>query len=337
MTFRLILLLFLAPVSSIAGELEERAKIQATAGEHFVNRQFAALESMADEFRSDLSRTPSGILKLAEYYNGIANVGLDFPKTDQAAWAEAAATIDDWIESYPESATPYVAKATALMNRGWAYRGKGWARNVEDGDFDQYRNHAYFAAEFLLDHKDIAASDPHWYYVLLDSLRAVRADKAAYLELSTEALDRFPDYDPLYFKIAGYLSPKWFGSLPELEAFAQNAVARTKATRGAELYARIYWASGQLNRQEHAFQSAYVDWSTMISGMDAVIREYPDQWNINRFAYFACVKQDYATTRKYLELVVEPVAASHWDGAIMNYQRCRLNSGLPPSPQLPMP
>lgn len=322
---------------AFAGEQQERGRIHETVTAMFLDRDFAALEGLAEKYRVEESRTPSGVWKLAEFYNGLTKLALDFPKGDDQQWVRAAESIDQWIQAFPDSPTPYVAKGAAMMNRGWAYRGEGWLSSVADEDLHNFRVHAYYAAVFLMEHMEVGSRDPHWYFLSMDALRSIGTEKGAFLELASEGLDRYPKYDPLYFKLAGYLSPKWYGSLEELEAFAQKAIEQTRATRGYELYARIYWASGLFNKRQFAFQGPEASWPDMIKGMDEVISRYPDQWNINHFAYFACYKQDYRTTKRYLEMVEEPVPEIAWGGRLISYQKCRLNTGMEPSPNIPMP
>ncbi len=337
MKFLLVSVCLAATFAANAGELDERRKIHQAVSELFHNGDFETLEELAQSYRIEESRTPSGTWKLAEFYDGLTKVGLKYSKDDALEWVHAAESIDKWIDAFPDSPTPYVAKGAAMMNRGWAYRGEGWSSSVGTADGVNFKLHAYFAANFLVDNYDVGSKDPHWYYLIVDSMRAFGAEKDEILSLADEGLDRHLNYDPLYFKMSGYLSPKWRGSFEELEAFAQEAVKRTEETRGYELYARIYWAAGKVNRRTYAFQRPEVNWNDMISGMDDVVRRYPAQWNINHFARFACYRRDFQTTRKYLQLVEEPVSADDWEGVIMNYQKCRLNSGLEPSPNIPMP
>lgn len=326
------LMLIIACISlspaALSGELEERSDIHKRVAAMFHEGEFDSLEELAEKYRSEESRTPSGTWRLAEFYDGLTKVALNYPKEDELAWVRAAESIDQWIESYPDSPTPYVAKAAAMMNRGWAFRGEGWISDVAEDDAGSFRVYAHFAAEYLMENSEIGSRDPHWYYLAADSLRSIGAEKDAYLKLAGEGLDRYPDYDPLYFKLSGYLSPKWYGSLEELEAFARKAVEQTQATRGYELYARIYWASGLVNRRQYAFQSPHASWPDMIRGMDAVIRSYPDQWNINHFAYFSCYKKDYSTAKRYLEMVEEPVPKIAWRGRFETYHLCRQYAAL---------
>lgn len=305
-----------------AGELEERAKVHHTVALMFAAGDFAALEELATKYRTEQTRTPSGTWKLTEFYDGLTKKGLGFAKDEQAAWDRVFKTIDEWIVAYPSSPTPYVVKGAALMNRGWAYRGEGWASGVKKEDSSQYRQFASKAAQYLIENRRIGALDPHWYYLVADTHRALGASKEQYMALMHEALDQYPDYDPLYFKSSGYLSPKWYGSLEELEEFAQSSVERTKATRGYEVYARIYWASGRINKRKFAFEGPHANWDDMVKGMREVTKRYPSQWNVNHFAFFSCIKNDFNKAAEFVDMIVEPFNQTAW-GSDRNYYQCR--------------
>jgi hypothetical protein len=319
----------------LADELAERAMIEDLAASAFMESDFDALERQAEEYRTRKAKTSSGTWKLPYFYVGLATDGLKFKKDQSAEWSEAMKKFDLWIEKYPQSPTPYVAQGEALMRRGWTFRGTGWAKGVAEADMRAYLDLAIGTISFLLEHEEIGSRDPHWYRTLADAFNAVGVDKEQFVDLIVSGLDRYPDYDELYFAAAGSLSPKWGGSAAAVEKFARAALARTK-DRGYEIYARIYWAAGLQGDGRYLFQYPEADWSDIVRGMDDVLERYPTQWNISHFAFFACYKFDQATTRRYLELVEEPIVERAW-GPPINYQKCRLNAGLPPSPNFPIP
>jgi hypothetical protein len=55
-----------------------------------------------------------------------------------------------------------------------------------------------------------------------------------------------------------------------------------------------------------------------------VTRRYPDQWNLQNYAHFACQARDVETLRKLLPRIEQPVLADAWSGA-MSFPVC---SGL---------
>jgi len=249
---------------------------------------------------------------------------------------EATERFDLWISKYPDSPTPYVARGEAFMQRGWKFRGEGWANQIHEEDKQTYGEMVIASAKYLIENEAIGSKDPHWYRSLADAFRHLGANSESFLALVNRGLDQHPNYDELYFVPAGFLSPKWGGSSEDVEAFARSAVERTKTTRGYELYARIYWAAGIQGKGKYLFQYPSAVWADMVKGMDAVLARYPSQWNINHFAYFACYKSDPEASTRYLKMIEEPIVESAWSTP-MNYQKCRLNVGLAASPNIPLP
>ena len=180
---------------------------------------------------------------------------------------------------------------------------------------------------------------------LAEVYKHLGVDRERFVAFVESGLDRHPEYDDLYFTVAGYLSPKWGGSAEDVEAFAQASVERTKASGGHAIYARIYWAAGRQGKK-YLFESPHAKWDDMFKGMDAVLERYPSQWNINHFANFSCWQYgqsrnspplNRATIKRYLEMIEEPIVERAWGNRPMNYQICRLWFGLEPSPNIPMP
>lgn len=304
-----------------ADELAEREVVRAESAKLFRASNFSGLERVASDFRQNKSRTSSGTWKLSEFYKGIAWNGPNFERILDEDWETSANKFDQWIEDFPNSPTPYIAKGTALMARGWAFRGWSSARDVEKSAMEAFQQFAVLAAKVLIEKGETASNDPHWYSTLANVFKALGVPKQDFLSMVYEGIEKFPDYDQLYFETAGYLSAKWYGSDEELDAFAQRAVAKTAEGRGQELYARIYWAAGMRNRSEYAFQSPNANWYYMEKGMDAVIEKYPTQWNINHFAYFSCYFWHEDAARKYLAMIEQPILSEVWNPSV-NYTRC---------------
>jgi hypothetical protein len=50
----------------------------------------------------------------------------------------------------------------------------------------------------------------------------------------------------------------------------------------------------------------------MKKGIDDVLKRYPDQWNINNFALFACLAKDKKMAKELLDLIKEPPMLQVW-------------------------
>lgn len=78
------------------------------------------------------------------------------------------------------------------------------------------------------------------------------------------------------------------------------------------MYARIYWAAAQDQFHENLFAQSSASWDRMRAGFDDVIARYPDQWNLQNYASFACEANDEETLKKLFERIREPSLDEAW-------------------------
>lgn len=126
----------------------------------------------------------------------------------------------------------------------------------------------------------------------------------------------------LYFSAINYFAPKWYGNKDAIEAFAQKAVQRTKDKEGMALYARIYWYAAQAQYGDDLFRKSAVVWKNLELGFDQVIAQYPDPWNVNTYAKFACLAGDKQKTRELIEKIGNDLLIPAW-GAEYKFKRCK--------------
>jgi hypothetical protein len=304
------------------GELEEREMLRQQSATAFNSSNFDELERLADTYRTGQDRTESGTWKLIWFYRGIVETAIDFEKDDDANWSAAMGKIEQWAERYPQSPAPHIAYAGALTSRAWEYRGDGYASTIDPADLPIFIDFLEKAGEYLVQHEDTASVDPYWYYQVAWVYRGLGVDKTELLKFVEQGFLRHPDFDELYFTTAGYLAPKWHGSAEDIESFARESWLRTNNRRGTELYTRIYWAAGLDRDSQYFMHKSPAKWSLIARGMGDIVSRYPSQWNINHFAYFACVKEDGESAKKYLQMIVEPIVVSAWHQE-SNYKYCK--------------
>jgi len=294
-----------------AGELEERQRVRLAVSELFLSEKLAELEALAARYRSTEERTLAGASKLRLFYEGIEEAMPESP-TDGDSWKRQHQIAQKWIDAYHRSPTPYVAKAHIFINRAWAFRGGGFANTVSAWNSLRYKQEAKKARDWLLEHSDIASQDPDYYAVLSFAYRAKPKAKDEVRALIYEGISRFANYDHLYFRGAGYLSPKWSGSLQELAKFATHAVDRTGDERGHEMYARVYWAAGSSGNGRYYFQEPNTDIEKLEQGMRDLVQNYPDQWNVNHMALYACVLNNRDLAADFIDLIEPPIIEQAW-------------------------
>lgn len=306
-----------------ATELEQRAAIKASVEQSFLADDFGQLESMAMAYRTEKSRTSSGLWNLALFYTSLDEVIKNQTKGDDrdAMFEAVEAKIQKWTHEFPDSPTGHIAQSWALIERAWAHRGGGYASIVKPESWAPFKHHIAMARANLEEFKSVASVDPKWYGTMILIARAENWDRNEFDALLNEALDREPLFYQTYFSALEYLLPKWHGNMEEIENFAQNAVARTKEQEGLGLYAQIYWYASRSQYKDDIFNNTLVEWSQMKDGFEDVISRYPDAWNLNNYARFACLAGDKPKTIELLKRIESSVVAEAWTTPLLK-NRC---------------
>ncbi len=288
--------------AALGDELTDRATIRKNAVELLANEQFSELEAIASRYRTSQSRTSSGLWHLTLFYSGISSA-FDTRRKDWTFWADAQRGIKKWIAGYPNSPTAHLAYAHLLVNHGWSIRGTGYANSVKPEQWRSFNIYIKKARSYLEKHKAVASVDPYWFESMAIIARAQGWPTDKFSQLISEALEREPRFYQTYFVAMDYHTPKWGGSAQAIETFARRAMERTKDTEGFGMYARIYWYASQSQYGSKLFSHSLVHWPTMKKGIDDVLKRYPDKWNVNNFARFACLSKDQEKTAELLALV----------------------------------
>ena len=306
--------LLLPMQSRAATEMEERAAIRSSTRNAFLKEDFSQLEEVSLNYRSTKSRTPSGIWKLTVFHAGILEAIDERARAQEreAAFRELEGMTTRWAERHPNSPSARIAHSSVLISHAWAFRGEGYASTVKPEAWAPFRKYIAMARANLEDHKSIAAVDPRWYQVMLTVAKAQGWVRDEFDRLVDEALDREPLFYETYFRALEYLLPQWHGGTREIEDFARNAVQRTSKQEGQGMYARIYWFASQSEFRNRLFRDSKVAWPLMKSGFDDVIAGYPDAWNLNNYAKFACLAGDKLKARELLERTKLSIMSEAW-------------------------
>jgi hypothetical protein len=306
--------LIAAEQSKAATELEQRAAIAASVQVSFLANDFDQLESVSRKYRSEKSRSLSGLWNLSLFYAGLDEAIENQTKgEDRDALFEA---IDErtreWAGKFPDSPTAHIAHSQALIERAWAHRGGGYASTVKPESWEPFKHYIAMARANLEQFKSVASVDPRWYEAMILIARAENWDRSEFDALLNEALEREPLFYQTYFSALVYLLPKWHGNMEEIEDFAQDAVERTREQEGLALYARIYWYASQSQYKDDIFNNTLVEWSQMKDGFEDIISRHPDAWNLNNYAKFACLAGDKPKTTELLKRIGPSVVEEAW-------------------------
>jgi hypothetical protein len=302
-------------------ELSERAAIRSEVVTLIGGEQFSKLEALAARYRMSQSRTSNGIWQLTLFYSGVASA-FDSDRKEQDFWLKAERSAKKWVADYPNSATAHLSYAKMLLSHGWSFRGSGYANTVEPQNWKPFEGYVQQARVYLEKNKRVASNDPHWYELMAVVACAQGWPESDFSKLISEGLQREPLFYQTYFAAIDYYAPKWGGSAVAIEQFAREGLEQTRSTEGFAMYARIYWYASQTQFYDRLFSESLVDWTTMKKGIDDVLNKYPDSWNINNFAKFACLSKDKAKTAELMGRITDAPLGAVWGSSF--FQQCKV-------------
>jgi Domain of unknown function (DUF4034) len=274
--------------------------------------QFAKLDTLIEALSQPDQLTDDGLPRLQGVYDGLSSF-LEIWKD----WDTEFGKIAEWRREYPESYGPDLVEALLWREWAWNARGGGYADSVTPEGWKLFAARIAHADEVLGRSKHRASRSPLWYEIRLAIARDAGWDHQHYGALFDEATKQFSWYVPFYLFAANYLSPKWDGSYAAVDALARRT---TSTPLGADhsLYARIYWDVAQGEELEfQLFQDSQATWPQMKAGFEGLMKRYPkSKWNLNAYAYFACLADDastYAVVRAQIgqNLIADAWASNH--------------------------
>lgn len=305
-----------------ANELQERNEIHQIVWDSLASDDFEELDRISTEYRTNGSRTSSGLWKLTLFYGGFDLI-LPYSEKNPKLWEAVISKLDLWQSRNPDSPAPYIAKSVALLKQAWSIRGTGYSNTVPPQAWAPFRSKVSEARQVLERSESVSSADPHWYEQMSDIATIESWDEGKFAELIERGLNAHPYYYQLYFTAMNYYLPKWHGNADEIERFARSALGRTMPKEGYGMYARIYWSVSQSQFKGDLFGRSKVDWNTMSKGIDDVLKSYPDQWNINNFAMFACLARDKEKTRQLTSLIEGEPIREAWLGNLEFFGVCK--------------
>jgi hypothetical protein len=300
--------------ASAATEMEDRQNISEMGRTLFVQENFEKLETVFQTFRSERTRTASGLWKLTVLYAGLEDClsGLEGRSKYGLGYTDVYAKISKWVAKYPSSPTPQIFRGIVMVHQAWARLEEGETPPRNPAQLKAFYQQIESARQHLLKAKPIASIDPRWYEQMLKIARTTRLGQGDFDALLQEALEREPLFYQNYFRALEYLLTTQSGNQIVIDNFVAKAVERTMNLEGKGMYARIYWYAAQTEFGNALFTESPVQWKMMREGFDAVIKRYPDEWNLSNYAKFACLAGDQTTSRSILEQLGPRVVREAW-------------------------
>lgn len=209
---------------------------------------------------------------------------------------------------------PYLDVFVAIRKEALLYQRVVWSQQ-QTSDAESYAKEVPGLAagffQYLNDHHSAASADPGWYYIALQSYSYRCNEWNDAWSLLKEGSEKFPHYYELYFRIyeVGFMCGVDPAQL--MDDVIDLAVERTSNKHGDAMYARLKWLQTDFYGPE-LMRSQIVDWNRMRQGIGDVLADYPDAWNTNNFAYFACIAEDDELAAKLLSEAMRLPVNSVW-------------------------
>lgn len=282
-----------------------------------MSRSYDKIDSAADEARKRGTTMSDGQPLLAAIYSGIAGCPCG-NQLNEELWLVRKQRIEEWLKRNPSSVTAKVSLAAFPLKYGWMARGGGYANTVSDDAWKLFRERVEEGRRSLEAADQATKQDPGWYEAMLDIAVSQGWPRDKLEAIFEQGVAKHPDYLPLYFHRANYYHPKWHGSHDELRRVVDDSVKRTRPRMGETLYARLYWGT---TSDQQMFQPGFAWWPFMKAGFERLVKDYPDRWNVNHFAKFACFAGDSATFSEVAKGIGnDPIVAVWWGNPEVYYQ-----------------
>ncbi|HEX8610426.1 MAG TPA: hypothetical protein VF800_03995 [Telluria sp.] len=316
---------FPAGHEGLAKDAETRAH-EAIAQEttrYLVAGDFQRLETLYRTLNHPAQRTPSGLWKLASFYNQLRRFGTQ--TTDMDYWEAVEDQARQWQAGYPKSVPARLFGVYLQLGRLHVARGSGLFSKLPEHQRDAVSYGADVAMRMLEKTRVLAAraNDPEWHRAVLSVAPYVDGMSAAgYRKKVQQALAQHPNYHAAYFTAALYSHPRWGGTPDGVARLAHDA-SHAAGKEPPSMYARIYWFMDQSEYHGHLFDAGRADWPTMRASFERLVTLYPAAWNLNAFAYFACMAKDYEAMDAIVARIGTELIPDVWgiDGAATQ-ERC---------------
>jgi hypothetical protein len=309
---------------TLVSEQRQREALGAWTRRRLMAGRLDVLDAAADSLQRCDVRFGDGAPKLRSFYFfGFRSVG--DPATP-ARWAEHLEAIRGWRDARPDSKAADVALAFALIGRGWAARGGGYAVTVSGKGWRGFEGDLAEAGSILRQCRERCASSPAWYDAMLQVMHGLGADEADYLDVYREGVARFPGYLSFYLDRAWHLQPRWYGRAGDWERFADTCATALPDSVRDEIYARIV-----------LFQSRYelniirasrgLEWERLARGLEVWRRRYPQSTHpLSATAMFAYQSGRRADARRAFAALRDTVDLDVWISEVI-YLRARSWAG----------
>lgn len=302
--------------------LVERAEIRGKVGTGGTVSGIEWLETIVSPLRDGKKKDHSGHWLLADYYVAHREAMAQFPPTP-SSMAFFEENFAEWQATRPSAPAPYIHKALLLSSAAMeAGRELENSREALPADREVVAALVQKLGAFLAESKSKADSDPGWYLAGIRHYQMTCGPLDDLMRVLEEGSAKFPDFYLLYGEaVEGVMACANLKQHHWLSKVIDLAAARTKAFDGDGAYARVGWHLAGLYTFPGVLQMGLIDWERMKGAINDVLERFPDPWNLNNFAKFACEAGDVETARVLLARAYEAPVLRVWDDS-ENFEQC---------------
>ncbi len=278
---------------------QDRAQFETAVWQSFKREDFATLETLGAELRESKETTLHDGSWLSEAFLNSFRLS---PTASSEKYAGVEQIITKWGQAYPSSIVLPLIKAAYHIDLAWKWRGTGNADKVTPEGGANFQKELAVARQILESYRT-SKSFPEYFGRMQEVALGQSWSREEYEQLFVEAVNTQPDYYTLYSHKAHYLLPRWHGQKGEWERFAESERQKHGAgAAGDALYAHI--ALSMYPFYDNVFRDSAISWNTTASGMEYLIRQYPDSRYLkSRYANLAWKVGDRARLTKMLPAI----------------------------------
>lgn len=269
---------------------------QAIVQQGFNEENYKLLDETYKSWCTGKDRFPDGRWKLSEYANGLE---VNFRAWN--TWDKDLLKIKKWQAESPADESAKFVEGVYWYAYAMKARGAGYSNSVSKEGWQLFRERMQQSREAFNEILTNSNACPAVYARILDSMVMLGDEESALKVIFEEGIKKYPQYHSIYFAMARYYQPKWYGDINSYEQFAIQATQKTKDFEGDGMYARLYWLVDESNGIPFGKNlKAPPYWDKLKQGYEDLMERYPSSiHNLGKYAGVACRSSD---TKLYLKL-----------------------------------
>jgi len=204
--------------------------------------------------------------------------------------------IRKWEKQNHKSIFARFGKIRFEYSMAWNSRGRSYAANVSEESWKAFHAGLLKTEENLLAAPEELRKTPIWQHLLLAVSQDAVGARSKPNIVFEEGIKRWPGYYGFYENMLRRLVPRWGGSWQIVDESISSWSSHRAATEGRSLYARLY-ASVLMEGAKPG--QTLIRWPTLKASLNDLTQRYPDNYNWNLAASYACLFHESKSFKEY--------------------------------------